>query len=338
MVNAVQYISPSNFYYWEKCPLKAVFSNKYRGKQFFPKHPDADLGSIIHRFYEKSNEWKVNTPERFLNKWKQEINDLNYRYQRNKLQKRYYPVQWHARYYTVKKHLLLNMLLSKRTSSSSKSKMVFEKWMNDEIIGGYVDFMIVDADEIKQITDFKTGSIFEVFNREKKIKEVYKLQLALYASVVLNTQSIIPDLFIETIKRDKYIVEMSEAYINEVKYRAVNLKNKINTAIHENNIHLLANPNSENCKYCDYRMVCQSYNSTMMNKKMDRIIDINGEITNKNNKEVEIKAGKSIFKVRNVQSKISIEIRDKLSIYNLYYPNKDENILYFVNNSIIKDE
>lgn len=125
MTNVVKYISPSSFYYWEKCPLIAVYSKIYSSQQFFTRHPDADLGSIIHQFYENQNEWGINSIKLFNQKWEEKINELNDLYKKNELQKRYYPVQWHSKYYTVKKHSLSDTLLSKK-HSLSRLNIVFE--------------------------------------------------------------------------------------------------------------------------------------------------------------------------------------------------------------------
>ena len=62
-MNEIIYISPSTFYYWEKCPLQAVLSKLPESRNFFPNNPDADLSSLIHKFYEKQNEWKIDSLE-----------------------------------------------------------------------------------------------------------------------------------------------------------------------------------------------------------------------------------------------------------------------------------
>lgn len=90
----------------------------------------------------------------------------------------------------------------------------------------------------------------------KKIKEVYRCQLALYASIVLKNQSFLPVLSIENIRGDKHIVEISETFIADVKYRSVELKRKIDLAVNNDKINSLAVPNCENCEYCNYRIVC----------------------------------------------------------------------------------
>ena len=339
MAKIISYISPSSFYYWEKCPLKAVYSSKYRGQEFFPKHPDADLGSIIHQFYEKRNEWRINKPAMFFKKWEEKINNINKDYQNNDLQKRFFPIQWHANFYTVKKFLLLKYLLSKKDFIPSKTNLFFEKWISDEVVGGYVDLMIYEGEDIRQITDFKTGSIYERINDGSEIKEVYRLQLALYASVVLNKQQFIPDLFIETIDGVKHLIELSVTYIEAVKLRAMQLKVFINTAINNDNILSLAKPHAENCKYCDYRIICQAYTQNLINKKMEHNIDIQGKVLSSDISEIMVKINATTsFIIKNIVSDNKIEKGINISIFNLYYPEPEQSILYCTDRTIIKHE
>lgn len=56
----IKFISPSKFAYWEKCPIKAIYGKTYTDLTFFPKHPDADLGTILHYFLEKKKNYKLN--------------------------------------------------------------------------------------------------------------------------------------------------------------------------------------------------------------------------------------------------------------------------------------
>jgi len=338
MTKLVKYISPSSFYYWEKCPLKAVYSKIYSTHQFFPKHPDADLGSIIHQFYENQNKWDIKNLRLFNQKWEEKINELNQLYKKNELQKRYYPVQWHSKYYTIKKHSLLNTLLSKKDHLLTQSNIVFEKWVNDDVLGGYVDLMIVEKDKVKQITDFKTGDIFETIASEKRIKEIYRTQLALYASIILKNQQTLPVFYLEDIKGTKHIIEISKNYIETVKNRAVELKRKIDTAVSNDVINSLAIQNAENCKYCNYRIVCHTYASKLMNTKIDSNIDLFGKVMKVNINEIHIEVNNRIFNVKNVKTDKIIEIGSFVSIYNLYYPDEETNILYFLKNTIIRDE
>ena len=131
----IKHISPSSSYYWEKCPLKALFYYKYKGVKFFPVSPDANLGSIIHKFQEKKAEWSINSGQDFENNWTREINNQNKKYLEDDLQKRFYPIQWSSSFYGVKKQLLKKQLLKqqplKTETGENKLKLVFEEWINN---------------------------------------------------------------------------------------------------------------------------------------------------------------------------------------------------------------
>lgn len=59
----------------------SIFQNVQFSAVFF-RHLDADLGSIIHLFYEKQNEWCINSPTSFLEKWEEKIYQLNCLYKK----------------------------------------------------------------------------------------------------------------------------------------------------------------------------------------------------------------------------------------------------------------
>jgi len=337
MGKLVKYISPSSFYYWEKCPLKAVFSKKYRDWQFFPKHPDADLGTVIHQFYEKKTEWIIDSQTAFENKWNELIASINETYKINELQKRYYPVQWYSKYYAVKKALLKYNILSEQAHHKSQKNIAFEKWIYNEIIGGYIDLIIFnDEKKIKSIVDFKTGDIFEKVDGQFQIKEVYKMQLALYAIVIKEQQGYIPKLFIENIKGEGILVKISDSYIEDIYNRAIRLKNKIDIAEKENCVNSLADANSDNCKFCNYRTICVSYKTTLMNNSIDNVIDIQGKLIGNYPPDVEIELQNITYRIKNLMPIDNLVVGKKIFIYNLFFPNENENTLYSMKSTIIE--
>jgi len=217
MDEMVKYISPSSFYYWEKCPLRAVYARIYKDCQFFPTHPDADLGSLIHKFYEKKIEWKIDTEIAFENKWNEQVKTLNESYEKNELQKKYYPIQWYSKFYSVKKMYLKKNMLGKPRVGGKYKIVVSEKWISNDDIGGYTDMMLIDNNgKIKSIIDIKTGNIYDNINGNIQIKEAYCMQLALYAAIINSLQDSIPELFIENIKGELIQIKLSNEYISDV--------------------------------------------------------------------------------------------------------------------------
>lgn len=338
MHNKIEYISPSSFYYWEKCPLKGLYSKTYKNKELFPKHPDADIGTLIHNFYEKHSEWNITSTELFNAKWEQEINCINEIYKHSLLQNRYYPVQWHSKFYAVKKQQLCSNILKSVSSnnySSNRNNVVYEEWISNDYIGGYVDLIVKDGDIIKQIVDFKTGSIFEIVNNRKTIKEVYQLQLALYCAVILESQSAMPELYLKTLNGYKHQINIHIDAIKEIAIRALNLKEKINKAVENGDINSLAHCNVVNCVNCNYRMFCKNYKDIFLNERCGKRIDLNGEIRRIGSNEILFEAGGNLFIIKNIKELKGLSEGVELSIYGLFYPVESELILYIMNNTIV---
>lgn len=341
MYNKIEYISPSSFYYWEKCPLKGLYSKTYKNEEQFPKHPDADIGTLIHNFYEKHREWNITSTELFNAKWEQEINCINENYKRSLLQNRYYPVQWHSKFYAVKKQQLCSNILKTLTNnnySSNKKNAVYEEWISNHYIGGYVDLLIKDGDIITQIVDFKTGSIFEIVNNRKTIKEVYLQQLALYCAVISERQSVMPELYLETLNGHKHQINIHIDVVKEIATRALKLKDKINKAVEENNINSLAQCDAENCVNCNYRMFCEDYKYIFLNERCGKRIDLRGEVRQIGSNELLFDTGDNLFIIRNIKELKGLSEGVKLSIYSLFYPEEAELILYCMNNTIVYNE
>lgn len=338
-MDKIQYISPSLFYYWEKCPLQAILSKQSAIISVFPKHPDADLGTIIHKFLEKQNVWEIYTVEKFEKKWAEEISIINKKYQADILQKNYFPIQWNSRYYTVKKHSLCKRIISRTKKEiveiNPKSRHEYEKWINSDTIGGKIDFLVIENSEIKQIVDFKTGNIYESIKNKPQLKEVYRQQLALYCAVIIERQEFIPELFIETMDGNRVNVCLERGYIETLKKKAELLKSKINSAIETNTINSLSNCSLENCGNCNYRPFCEGYKSSLINNLIGKNIDIKGKILKNELNEVLIETKKCYFVIKKIKQSDKYKLNYECEIYNLYFPKKEENNLHETLNTVI---
>lgn len=339
----IKYISPSSFFYWEKCPLKAIYSKEYRDQQIFPKHPDADLGTIIHSFIENKKIWNIYSSTSFEDKWEIEINKLDEAYKQNDMQKIYFPVKWNAKYFAVKKLILKQSLLRQIIphKTKHKSNIKFEQWIEDGMdIGGKVDCMIVnDNNQIIEIVDFKTGNIFEFVEKKKFIKMAYIQQLVLYAYIIKNEQMFYPKCYIQDIKGNKYEVEIIEEFVNEIYKRAVELKIKANKCIEDGDIDQLANPSTENCSHCNYRPICIKYKEDFINNFENKQVDIYGEVIEVKGSEkleLKIKIENKILILKNISTFESIKIGDNIFVYNLFCPDGDSQILWAMKQTLIK--
>ena len=341
----IKFISPSSFFYWKKCPLKAVYSKKFRDQQIFPKHPDADLGSIIHSFYEKKTIWNINSPVAFEEKWEIEINKLDEAYKHSEMQNIYFPIKWNAKYFSVKKILLKKSILKEIQLPKKKiiSNGKFEKWIDDgKDIGGKVDYIIInEKDEIIEIVDFKTGNIFEFTEKKKAIKMAYIQQLVLYAYIIKEKQKFYPKCFIQDIKGNKYEVEITEEFVREMYQNAIELKTKINKCIDDRNINQLANPSIEHCSYCEYRPFCKQYKEKFINNFENKHVDICGEVIEIKGSikiELKIKVENKILILKGISTVEEVSIGDKIFVYNLFCPDGNSQILFAMKQTIIKHE
>ena len=341
----IKFISPSSFFYWEKCPLKAIYSREYKGHQFFPKHPDADLGSIIHSFFENKNKWNIFSSEDFEERWEMEINKIDELYKSSDIQKIYFPIKWNAKYFAVKKNLVKGALLKKRISPiiTFEHKFKFEQWIDDgQLIGGKVDCMVFNSkNEIVEIIDFKTGNIYEIIDKKRVVKIQYIQQILLYAYLINIKQGFYPKCFIQDMKGYKHIIEIKEEIAIDIHKRALELKNKINKNISEGQLDQLAIPKIENCMHCEYRPICNKYNTTNINNFENKNVDIYGvviDVKGIEKKELKIQLENKVLIIKNIYTNESIKIGDSIFIYNLFCPDGNSQILFAMKQTIIKYE
>jgi hypothetical protein len=341
-MSQIELISPSSFYYWEKCPLRAVYAKKFKKKQIFPKHPDADLGRIIHAFIEKKEKWSIDSEQAFENRWHLEIGELEEAYRNNAAQRIYLPVKWNSGFYIVKKQLLKKSILAvQKPSKKGPNSLIREQWISDDMdVGGNVDCMIKDKNgKIIEISDFKTGRIFENTNTDPEIKTAYIQQLVLYASVIKSKQGTYPDCYIIDLQGNRYQIDFTEKDATEIYQRAVELKRKINDAISTNRTDELAVTLYENCSFCDFRPHCNAYKTRLINNFENKRVDIFGEVLeiyDSTPLELKIKVEDKILTLKRISTTERIGVGDNIFVYNLFCPDGDSFILYAIKDTLVK--
>jgi CRISPR/Cas system-associated exonuclease Cas4 (RecB family) len=165
----------------------------------------------------------------------------------------------------LKKHLRSE---SEKIASISNIKFHSEKWFesNDKLIGGKVDLVIENGNEI-EIIDFKSGAITQdCFDDEGEIysdvKIEYKEQLKLYAYLYFeNTNKFPTDLSLVDLAKQKFPVEFSEEECKTLFEEAKSLLKSTNDSTKTKSFS--ANPSQENCKYCLYRPACSFFNKKL---------------------------------------------------------------------------
>lgn len=342
LLKPVRFISPSSFYYWEKCPLRVVFAENYRGIRTFPIHPDSALGTVIHSFYENKGNWGINDSNSFEAKWAEEIEKINNQFLNDKLQSVYFPIQWHSKYYAVKKtELRANLVKTQNSFSYFANKASFEKWLDDgSDIGGKIDFVRYnEKKEIVEIVDFKTGSVFEVNKRKKKIKNSFRSQLALYAYLVLVNQSFTPKCFVQNNRGEKFEIKVCLEEIKFIRRKAIELKNKVNASILENKPYGLACPTSDNCSFCNYRPICESYKKVMINDFTKKTVDVYGKIVRIiDARSFVLSTPEKVLTLKKTTFAKEIKEGDMAFVYNLFCPDPEARILFATKSTIITYE
>ena len=156
-MDKIKYISPSQFVYWHDCPYRAIMSKTCSRTQ----NANAELGILIHKFYEKYKEWRIDSESSFLKKWEDEIEALNIKYSSAE---DFYPIQWNSLFYVVKKNLLMRRILTTKQiqveAATKDSVFLYEKWLNNDYIGGCADLIVKKDDIITSLVDYKTGSVY----------------------------------------------------------------------------------------------------------------------------------------------------------------------------------
>jgi len=341
---SIKLISPSSFYYWEKCPLRAVFSNENNKIQIFPKHPDSDLGTIIHQFYENKEKWQIKSGKRFETKWAELIDIVDTAYKNNPIQRIYFPLKWHSKFFAVKKQLLKNNLLAIKPvfEADTGTSIAFEKWIDDKVnVGGYVDLIVFDKQEkIIEIIDFKTGNIFENINKRQQIKESYFSQLALYLKVISLSQPFLPKAYIQDITGKKHLLKIDEDEATAIYDRAIKLKVYINNNIENETLNNLAVSNHSNCSNCDYRPFCETHKKVLVNNFDFQNIDILGTITNIKSPhlpktDIEVNINNVNYVVKEIAINKPLIKGAIVYIYNLFSKDIPSKILYSSPKTII---
>ena len=186
--------------------------------------------------------------------------------------------------------------------------------------------------------DFKTGDVFEKVKGKRQVKEIYKQQLALYCAVILEKQDFIPKLFIETMNGRRIQIKVEKDFITALNNRVKVLKEKINSKIETNTTESLANCTPENCEYCNYRPFCSAYKTTLFNTRIGLRIDVHGNVSAIKTNGVLFKTTNEEYIIKNVQDKSKYQTIGEYEIYNLFYPENEDNVLYESKNTVFKYE
>lgn len=255
-------ITPSRYFSLQSCILREVLAFNGEIPNLLPISPVTRLGSVIHRLLELAAKGLIRDENDIKESWETEVAAVEKVMKTSWLESHLLPLSRSARNYQVKKQqcffMIRNQADYKYISSGRGSGVVAEGWVEtaDKKIGGRIDAMRHTNEGI-EIIDYKTGDIFET----ESIKPEYQQQLKLYAALFYSKHGIWPlRLTVVGLNQQEYDVPVNEndclTILNNARTRLDEVNGLISTAKQASE---LANPASDNCRYCIFRPACEAY-------------------------------------------------------------------------------
>lgn len=268
-ISLLSRISPSKFHLFRECKLRACLeSNKIQG--LLPQSPSMHCGTVIHKIIEKTGKGEIKGDDDFERFWDKYIGFEEEKMKHSWIERHLVPLERSTPNYDLKKYqCLLTIRSIKQRSSSTEitgpKGLAREIWLEtqDKAVGGYID-AIIPTNRGDIIIDYKTGNINEQTKVHKlDIKEIYKIQLKLYAAIYNSTYRKWP-ISLQIVGMDGVPneIEFDPEECANLLTEAFALLNYVNSIIKRNlneTNDLLASPSPEACRFCLYRPSCQPY-------------------------------------------------------------------------------
>ena len=291
-IKTLNRISPSQYHSANSCPYKLVLANSFGYQTLLPLNANAHFGSVIHKMVELISKGIINSEQTFSENWAELIHKKEEELKVKGLQN-ITPLKYFVSDFALKKNQIKTILKKKQerlnqASNSSTSKYYPEKRLenSEKSIIGIAD-LIIENDFGTTILDFKTGKIFsdaidESGATEQVIRTEYEVQLKLYAHLYFLMTGKYPKyLFIVTLSNDFIRVEFQNSDCEKIYSEALDFLASTNSCITKDNLDSIANPSTDNCKYCSYRPACKFY-SKWLTVNFDTVNDLFGLIKNVN--------------------------------------------------------
>jgi len=289
-IKTLNHISPSQYHSAINCPYKLVLANSFGYETLLPLNANAHFGSVIHKMIELISKGIINSEQTFSENWADLIHKKEEELKMKGLAS-ITPLKYFVGDFALKKNQVKTILKKKQeklsqVSNSSSSKYYPEKRLenSDKSITGIAD-LIIENDLGTTILDFKTGKIFsdaidESGATEQVIKKEYEVQLKLYAHLYFLMKGKYPkSLFIVTLSNDFIKVEFQNSDCEKIYSDALDFLASTNSYIKNDNLASIANPSTDNCKYCSYRPACEFY-SEWLTVNYNEVNDLFGLIIN----------------------------------------------------------
>lgn len=292
-------IAPSRYGQLKACALREVWTAA-NVTPLLSRNPSALLGNIAHKIIEEAGQGCFQNTLQVEERWQELTAIKNQELEQSWLENSLNSLDASARMYGVLKIRTLaraNEMLSSSNkhaggyiSAGTKGGTGFELWVesNDKTVGGRIDAAQKSKDGIV-LRDFKSG---EVLERPEGIAagqlgENHCIQLRLYAVLYFQTYNLWP-VSLQVVPLTGAALEVSftqEQCVNLLEEASDTLR--VNNSIVLNGLttayYALANPSSENCKFCSYRPACpkyregaeQSVKNSLPTDAFGQVLDIN---------------------------------------------------------------
>lgn len=315
-------ISPSQFYYFARCPYLYVLSKSEHKSEKIYKTSETALGSILHQFYENRNKWKIPDQQEFERMWNELVNEINREFQENEYLNSFFPIQYNVRNYAVKKALMRKMVLSADFRNCDEKRNIFSYRIEDEILSGTIDHIVLDSSgNPEKIIDLKTGSFSYKGASDNDLNEVYRMQLGLYAKMVFDKFKNFPSAFITDLCGNLTDTGISPDYCSGIYKNAEELVKKTESADITRHVNL-ARPDESRCLRCRGKYHCSPYHDNLINVRFQESVDLKGTISAvfPNGVVVSTKTGNYTVTLKRHITKTENSLGKSMTLYNLYYP------------------
>lgn len=271
-------ISPSRFVALSTCPLQEIWAGS-REAALLPRSPTAKLGTIIHRLLEQAGKGLLEDDDPGIEeRWSELVNEVEKEMRQSWLEKSLTPLSKTVPQYTVRKirackkaREIASDRWPSQQSFRTKSLSRYESWVesSDRLIGGSIDQVLETADGVV-LRDFKSGQVTDSEDQSAgmEVKESYKVQLKLYASLFASKHGRWPTR-LEVVPLQGPVKEVSFTHdeCEELLAGAIKKLRSLNKRIYEVAIgrepihvaYVFANPSPSACGFCSYRPSCTAY-------------------------------------------------------------------------------
>jgi hypothetical protein len=314
------------------CTLREVLISN-RIEKLLPSSPNLYFGIVAHKFIKLVGQGAVTKIEDFEKEWVSLIREMEEELLESEFERSLVPLSMSVMQYDIKKKLVFKELSHLIIVKKSKYKNEFipniERWVESKngIIGGKID-RINHTHLGYEIIDYKTGTIFDSLSGE--LKNEYKYQMFLYAGLLFENSNRWPfTLKIIIPSGDEFTVDYNKGQCLTLLDKAKKFYYETNEIIlKSNDFHdlqtELANPMPVNCRYCEFRPLCNKYwDSKNATPHLNWNFDIKGDFESlktlgNGTYLLKIRDGNTTFKVRGLSPHRHIFKKNgRYSIYNL---------------------